>query len=60
MNYSKALILAGFAILVVKVITSLLGKNEIPLLNQVVTLILVTFIVFELFQLGQGLWGQVS
>ncbi|ACK66125.1 conserved hypothetical protein [Rippkaea orientalis PCC 8801] len=53
MNIAKLLILIAIAIVVLKFIASLLGKGDIPILNQLVTVILILFIGFELFQLGQ-------
>jgi len=47
---------AALVLVIVKFIASLLGKGNIPLLNQAVTVILSLFIAFELFQLGQALY----
>jgi len=46
----------ALVLVTVKFIASLLGKGNIPLLNQAVTVILSLFIAFELFQLGQALY----
>jgi type IV secretory pathway VirB2 component (pilin) len=46
----------ALVLVIVKFIASLLGKGNIPLLNQAVTVILSLFIAFELFQLGQALY----
>ena len=53
MSPLKILLFAAFSVLVVKLVTSLLGQNQVPFLNQIVTAILSVFIAFELFQLGQ-------
>jgi uncharacterized protein YacL len=47
---------AALVLVIVKFIASLLGKGNIPLLNQAVTVILSLFIAFEIFQLGQALY----
>ncbi len=60
MILSKFLIFVGLAIVVVKFVLSLLGKNDISWLNQLVTAILVLFIGFELVQLGQAVWTQLG
>lgn len=46
----------ALVLVIVKFVASLLGKGNIPLLNQAVTVILSLFIAFELFQLGQALY----
>jgi len=46
----------ALVLVIVKFMASLLGKGNIPLLNQAVTVILSLFIAFELFQLGQALY----
>lgn len=56
----KILVIAAFAIILVKLISSLLGRGDLPILNRLVTLILSTFIFFELFQLGQALWQKFT
>ncbi|MGK7945162.1 MAG: hypothetical protein AB4058_11900 [Microcystaceae cyanobacterium] len=60
MILSKFLIGAGLAVVIVKFVLSLLGKNNITWLNQLVAAILVLFIGFELFQLSMAVWGQLS
>ncbi|MGK7933656.1 MAG: hypothetical protein AB4041_19800 [Microcystaceae cyanobacterium] len=60
MILSKFLIFVSLAIVIVKFILSLLGKNDISWLNQLVAAILVLFIGFELVQLGQSLWTQLN
>lgn len=59
MNLSKILILAALSIVVVKFVLSLLGKNDITWLNQLVSAILILFVAFEVVQLGQVLWLKV-
>jgi hypothetical protein len=45
---------------VVKFVASVLGKGNIPLLNQAVTVILSLFIGFELIQLGQVVIEKIN
>lgn len=59
MTAAKVLILTAIAIVAIKFTASLLGKGNIPLLNQLVTIILGLFISFELFQLGQLLLAKL-
>ncbi len=60
MTAAKILILTAIAIVAIKFVASLFGKGNIPLLNQLVTVILGLFITFELFQLGQLLLSKFS
>jgi hypothetical protein len=60
MILSKFLILVGLAMVMVKFVLSLSGKNDISWLNQLVTAILLLFIGFELIQLGQAMWTKFS
>ncbi|HAC63295.1 MAG TPA: hypothetical protein DCF68_07070 [Cyanothece sp. UBA12306] len=53
MSIAKLLIFIAIAIVGIKFIASFWGKGNIPILNQLVTIILAAFISFELFQLGQ-------
>ena len=46
----------ALVLVIVKFVASSLGKGNIPLLNQAVTVILSLLIAFELFQLGQALY----
>jgi hypothetical protein len=55
MTALKIAILIALGIVLLKFIVSVLGKGDIPLLNQLVTLILSLFVTFELFKLGQAL-----
>ena len=56
MTPTKLLVIISFAVIVVKLITSFTGRGNLPILNQLVTVILSIFVFFELFQLGQALW----
>jgi hypothetical protein len=47
-------------LVVVKFVASALGKDNIPLLNQAVTVILSIFIAFELIQLGQAVIEKIN
>ncbi|MGB3692650.1 MAG: hypothetical protein WA865_18710 [Spirulinaceae cyanobacterium] len=60
MNLWKILIVFAIAIVIVKFVASFLGRGNVPLLNNVVTVILATFVCFELFQLGKILLASVS
>jgi len=51
MSTLQVVVLIALILVLVKFVASLLGKGNIPLLNQAVTVILSLFIVFELFQL---------
>jgi uncharacterized membrane protein (DUF373 family) len=51
MSTLQIVVLAALILVLVKFVASLVGKGNIPLLNQAVTVILSLFIVFELFQL---------
>jgi uncharacterized membrane protein (DUF373 family) len=51
MSTLQIVVLIALILVLVKFVASLLGKGNIPLLNQAVTVILSLFIVFELFQL---------
>jgi uncharacterized membrane protein (DUF373 family) len=55
MTALKIAILMALGIVLLKFIASLLGKGDIPWLNQVVTAILSLFVAFELFKLAQAL-----
>lgn len=56
----KFLVIAAALLVVVKFIASIFGKGDIPILNQVVTIILSVFIAFELFKLGQAVIEKFS
>jgi hypothetical protein len=58
MNLLKILIIAAIAIVIVKFIASLFGKGDIAILNKLVTVILGSFVTFELVKLGQILWEK--
>ncbi len=60
MNLWKILIVFAIAIVIVKFAASLLGRGDVPILNNVVTVILTSFVCFELFQLGKILLASVS
>ena len=60
MNLGKILIVFAIAIVIVKVVASVLGRGDVPILNNVVTVILTSFVCFELFQLGKILIASVS
>jgi hypothetical protein len=53
-------LLALLVLVVVKFVASVLGKGNIPLLNQAVTVILSLFIGFELIQLGQAVIEKIN
>ncbi|TRU81748.1 MAG: hypothetical protein EWV76_20870 [Microcystis novacekii Mn_MB_F_20050700_S1] len=56
----KIAIVSALVLVVVKFVASALGKDNIPLLNQAVTVILSLFIAFELIQLGQALIEKIN
>ncbi|GFE68536.1 hypothetical protein [Chroococcus sp. FPU101] len=56
----KFLVIAAALLVVVKFIASIFGKGNIPILNQLVTVILSLFIAFELFKLGQAVIEKFS
>jgi len=56
----KILVIAAFAIVLVKLVTSFFGRGDLPILNGLVTLILTTFACFELFHLSQALWQKFT
>lgn len=51
----KIAVALALMLVVVKFVASLFGKGDIPLLNRSVTVILILFVAFELFKLGQAL-----
>ena len=53
-------IVSALVLVVVKFVASVLGKGNIPLLNQAVTVILSLFIGFELIQLGQTVIEKIN
>jgi hypothetical protein len=56
----KIAIVSALVLVVVKFVASVLGKGNIPLLNQAVTVILSLFIGFELIQLGQTVIEKIN
>ena len=56
----KILVIAAALLVIVKFIASIFGKGNIPILNQIVTVILSLFIAFELFKLGQAMIERFS
>lgn len=60
MILTKILIIVAIAIVFSKIVASLLKKDDIPFLNQLVTIILSLFIAFELFQLGRALFERFA
>ena len=56
----KIAVVSALVLVVVKFVASVLGKGNIPLLNQAVTLILSLFIGFELIQLGQTVIEKIN
>ncbi|PSO54368.1 MAG: hypothetical protein BRC40_05505 [Cyanobacteria bacterium QH_8_48_120] len=60
MSPQKIIVLIAFSILIFKFIASLFGRGNIPILNNLVTVILSVFVAFELFLLGQILFGYIS
>ena len=56
----KIAVVSALVLVVVKFVASVLGKGNIPLLNQAVTVILSLFIAFELIQLGQALIEKIN
>ncbi len=55
MTTLKFAVIVAIVLVVVKFAASILGKGDIPILNQVVTVILTLFVGFEIYQLGQAL-----
>lgn len=53
----KIIVFLALGILIVKLVASILGRDNIPLLNVLVTVILGSFVAFELFKLGQTMLG---
>ena len=53
-------VVSALVLVVVKFVASVLGKGNIPLLNQAVTVILSLFIGFELIQLGQTVIEKIN
>ncbi|NJM87562.1 MAG: hypothetical protein HC847_10560 [Hydrococcus sp. RU_2_2] len=58
MIFVKFLVFAAIAIVIVKLVASLFGKGNIPLLNNLITVILGIFVAFEVIKLGQILWEK--
>jgi hypothetical protein len=58
MTLAQILVLAAIAIVVLKFIVSLFGKEENFILNGLVTVILALFVAFEVINLGQILWQK--
>ncbi|GBF54681.1 hypothetical protein N0824_02549 [Microcystis sp. 0824] len=56
----KIAVVSALVLVVVKFVASFLGKGNIPLLNQAVTVILSLFIGFELIQLGQTVIEKIN
>ena len=56
----KIAVVSDLVLVVVKFVASVLGKGNIPLLNQAVTVILSLFIGFELIQLGQTVIEKIN
>ena len=56
----KIAVVSALVLVVVKFVASVLGKGNIPLLNQAVTVILSLFIGFELIQLGQTVIEMIN
>ncbi|PSF32472.1 hypothetical protein C7H19_21485 [Aphanothece hegewaldii CCALA 016] len=56
----KILVIAAALLVIIKFAAALLGKDNIPILNQLVTVILSLFITFELFKLGQVVLEKFS
>jgi hypothetical protein len=56
----KIAVVSALVLVVVKFVASVLGKGNIPLLNQAVTVILSLFIGFELIQLGQVVIEKIN
>lgn len=56
----KLLILVAAILVVTKFVAAIFGKGNIPILNQLVTVILSLFIAFELFKLGQAVIEKFS
>ena len=52
-NVGKILVFLAIGIVVAKFVASFFGKGNIPWLNKLVTLILFTFIGFEVYQISQ-------
>lgn len=48
-------VLIGLSIVVIKLVASLFGYGNIPILNRLVTLILAIFVTFELVKLVQAI-----
>ena len=56
----KIAVVSALVLVVVKFVAAVLGKGNIPLLNQAVTVILSLFIGFELIQLGQVVIEKIN
>ena len=56
----KIAVVSALVLVVVKFVAAVLGKGNIPLLNQAVTVILSLFIGFELIQLGQTVIEKIN
>jgi hypothetical protein len=44
----------------VKFVASLFGKGNVPILNNLVTVILSLFVAFEFIKLGQIIWEKLA
>lgn len=51
----KIAVFIALGIIILKIVASLFGKGDIPVLNRLVTVILSLFVAFELFKLAQAL-----
>lgn len=60
MTLIKILIWAALIFMAVKFVASLFGKGNIPILNNLVTVILSLFVAFEFIKLGQILWEKLA
>jgi hypothetical protein len=56
----KIAVVSALVLVLVKFVAAALGKGNIPLLNQAVTVILSLFIAFELIQLGQAVIEKIN
>ncbi|MBR8830024.1 MAG: hypothetical protein N5P05_003319 [Chroococcopsis gigantea SAG 12.99] len=51
----KFAVIVAIVLVIVKFVASIFGRGDIPVLNQLVTVILTLFVGFEVYQLGQTL-----
>ncbi|MEC4893601.1 MAG: hypothetical protein SAL07_21840 [Oscillatoria sp. PMC 1051.18] len=59
MSVLKFVILVAASIVVFNFVASFFGWTN-PILNRLVTVILSIFVAFELFRLGQLIWGYIA